>query len=349
MNAPARLLPSSPHCSSSSTGAARVRGILSVTSAVTKSSPPNRARSCACGRKLAAPSKNATAYRILYRSSGLNGEPIAVSGGGAVSWRSGPRAGSVTSSPGRTRPRASSSGARRPCCPIFGHHRRHRGHARSRLRHCRHRLRRSRRTRHAPVSDRVQRGARGARHHARRAPASRCGRGSVLPFGVTSEGGHAALFTGEEAASYAPELKLVGVAAAAPPPISASWSGPTAAPSRQQPDDDDSVVSTSSTYHRQRRRSRGHAHLRGGGATCIERISELISLEEIVAAAATRIPQGRSDDDRALARHHGHELAWSSAGRCAVFIVQGTADEPVRPQMTQQFADRLCTAGACWR
>ena len=31
-----------------------------------------------------------------------------------------------------------------------------------------------------------------------------------------SQGGHAALFTGEEAASYAPELKLVGVAAAAP-------------------------------------------------------------------------------------------------------------------------------------
>ena len=31
-----------------------------------------------------------------------------------------------------------------------------------------------------------------------------------------SQGGHAALFTGQEAASYAPELKLVGVAAAAP-------------------------------------------------------------------------------------------------------------------------------------
>ena len=31
-----------------------------------------------------------------------------------------------------------------------------------------------------------------------------------------SQGGHAALFTGELAARYAPELKLVGVAAAAP-------------------------------------------------------------------------------------------------------------------------------------
>ena len=31
-----------------------------------------------------------------------------------------------------------------------------------------------------------------------------------------SQGGHAALYTGELAASYAPELKLVGIAAAAP-------------------------------------------------------------------------------------------------------------------------------------
>ena len=31
-----------------------------------------------------------------------------------------------------------------------------------------------------------------------------------------SQGGHAALYTGEVAARYAPDLKLVGVAAAAP-------------------------------------------------------------------------------------------------------------------------------------
>ena len=31
-----------------------------------------------------------------------------------------------------------------------------------------------------------------------------------------SQGGHASLYTGELAASYAPDLKLVGVAAAAP-------------------------------------------------------------------------------------------------------------------------------------
>ena len=46
-------------------------------------------------------------------------------------------------------------------------------------------------------------------------PGSGIGR-SVVVFGH-SEGGHAALFTGELAASYAPDLRLLGVAAASPP------------------------------------------------------------------------------------------------------------------------------------
>ncbi|HEY2669420.1 MAG TPA: lipase family protein [Rugosimonospora sp.] len=46
-------------------------------------------------------------------------------------------------------------------------------------------------------------------------PGSGIGR-SLVVFGH-SEGGHAALFTGELAASYAPDLRLLGVAAASPP------------------------------------------------------------------------------------------------------------------------------------
>jgi len=44
----------------------------------------------------------------------------------------------------------------------------------------------------------------------------RAGAGTTFAVWGASQGGHAALFTGEYAASYAPELKLVGVAAAAP-------------------------------------------------------------------------------------------------------------------------------------
>lgn len=45
----------------------------------------------------------------------------------------------------------------------------------------------------------------------------RAGAGDRYVVWGESQGGHAALFAGEYAASYAPELKLVGVAAAAPP------------------------------------------------------------------------------------------------------------------------------------
>jgi len=42
------------------------------------------------------------------------------------------------------------------------------------------------------------------------------GLGSRARLGGQSQGGHASLYTGELAASHAPDLKLVGVAAAAP-------------------------------------------------------------------------------------------------------------------------------------
>ena len=45
-----------------------------------------------------------------------------------------------------------------------------------------------------------------------------------------SQGGHASLYTGELAASYAPDLKLVGVAAAAPATYLAELFEPTSEP-----------------------------------------------------------------------------------------------------------------------
>ena len=66
------------------------------------------------------------------------------------------------------------------------------------------------------LSRRRQRGSRGARLGARRAPNS--GRRRRLAYVVWghSQGGQAALFTGLLSQSYAPDLQLLGVAAAAP-------------------------------------------------------------------------------------------------------------------------------------
>ena len=85
------------------------------------------------------------------------------------------------------------------------------------LRGGRHRLSRARHARHPPLSHRRERRTRGARHRcARRATCPIAGASNRFAVWGHSQGGHASLYTGELAASYAPDLKLVGVAAAAP-------------------------------------------------------------------------------------------------------------------------------------
>jgi acetyl esterase/lipase len=164
-----------------------------------------------------------------------------------------------------------------------------------------------------------------------------------------SQGGHAALFTGEEAASYAPELRLVGVAAAAPATylgelfradrgsiggnsltamVILSWSKIFNIPI-------DTVVVPGATRT-----------FEAVARTCIERITELLRLEEIEAPLQreflkvdpTTIQPWRGIMDK-------NTPGQSPAG-APVFLVQGTADDLVRPQITKQFANRLCEAGA---
>ena len=82
--------------------------------------------------------ENATAYRILYRSTGLERRAYRRLRRGAVSRRSEP-----AREARRHRLGAPDHGRRREvradaAAGSVGHHRRHRGHARSRLRHCRH-------------------------------------------------------------------------------------------------------------------------------------------------------------------------------------------------------------------
>jgi len=163
-----------------------------------------------------------------------------------------------------------------------------------------------------------------------------------------SQGGHAALFTGQLAAKYAPELKLVGVAAAAPATYLAelfdadidtnagrtltamallSWSkvfdtplgGILSVPAR-------------SSFERV-------AH------DCIESIAEMLKIEQDTEGLQTRFLTAnptRLEPWKSI-------LARNSPGRdpagAPVFIAQGTADEIVRPRVTKRFADHLCRNG----
>ena len=164
-----------------------------------------------------------------------------------------------------------------------------------------------------------------------------------------SQGGHAALFTGEQAASYAPELQLVGVAAAAPATylgelfradrgsvggnsltamVILSWSTIFNIPV-------DSVVLPGATRS-----------FESVARTCIERITELLKLQEIEAPlqhAFLKVDPTTVEPWRGIMEKNTPGQAPAGA---PVFLVQGTADDLVRPQITKQFANRLCEAGA---
>ena len=80
--------------------------------------------------------------------------------------------------------------------------------------------------------------------------------------------------------------------------------------------------------------------------TCIEKITELLRLQEIEAPlqrAFLKVDPTTIEPWRGIMEKNTPGQAPAGA---PVFIVQGTADDLVRPQITKQFADRLCEAGA---
>ena len=164
-----------------------------------------------------------------------------------------------------------------------------------------------------------------------------------------SQGGHASLYTGEIAASYAPDLKLVGVAAAAPATylielFDADKSSPggkdlTAMTiyswSRLLNDPATSLVTAAAmpAYERIAR-------------DCIESIAEFEAIdqatkplagEQFLKANPTEVEPWRST---MLKNTPGQAPAGAP-----VFLAQGTADTTVRPEITKQFGEHLCKQG----
>jgi acetyl esterase/lipase len=165
-----------------------------------------------------------------------------------------------------------------------------------------------------------------------------------------SQGGHAALFTGQRALSYAPDLKLVGVAAAAPATYLArlfeadratdsgltamaikSWSTifklPIAGLVEPQ---------AISAYER-------------AADDCIENVSEMVQESDDAAPLErgflkvdpTTLPEWRSIMDR---NTPGQEPAGAP-----VFLAQGMADTTVLPSVTARYMDHLCQGGTAVR
>ncbi|HUU25053.1 MAG TPA: alpha/beta fold hydrolase [Methyloceanibacter sp.] len=161
-----------------------------------------------------------------------------------------------------------------------------------------------------------------------------------------SEGGHASLFTGQLAARYAPDLKLVGVAAAAPATYLVDLFKDDATTEQ------DLIAMALLSWSK----------LRNVAPATIIEPSKIPAFEKTARDCLTSIAQFQTleKDQKPL---HGKLFKsdptktepWkgimlrNSPGNARagapVFIAQGTADTTVNPQVTKRFAKSLCAKG----
>jgi acetyl esterase/lipase len=162
-----------------------------------------------------------------------------------------------------------------------------------------------------------------------------------------SQGGHAALFTGQLAAHYAPELKIVGVAAAAPATYIVELFDDDATTEQ------DLIAMALLSWARL---------LNVPPATIVEP-AVMEAFNKTARGCLTSIAQFEALEDDVKPLEKGKFLKldptktepWkgimvrNSAGQAPagapVFIAQGTADTTVEPQVTKRFAKALCAQG----
>jgi acetyl esterase/lipase len=163
-----------------------------------------------------------------------------------------------------------------------------------------------------------------------------------------SQGGHAALFTGQLAASYAPELKLLGVAVAAPATYlaelfdadQASIAGKTLAAM--------AIWSWSTTYNVPYDgivASQARPGFEKVASDCIQSVSELLKIEQqektlkkvFLTSDPTKVQPWKSLMD--------HNSPGHLPPGVPVFLAQGTSDSVVRPAITRRYGEELCKSG----
>lgn len=162
-----------------------------------------------------------------------------------------------------------------------------------------------------------------------------------------SQGGHAALFTGQLAQSYAPELKLVGIAAAAPATNIVELF-------KDDADTEQDLISMALL---------AWARLYNIPPATLVEPSKMAAFNQTARGCLTSIAQFETLEDNVKPLQKGQWLKsdptttepWkgimlkNSPGQAPaggpVFIAQGTADQIVQPHVTKQFAKSLCAKG----
>jgi acetyl esterase/lipase len=293
---------------------------------------------------------NSEAFRILYRSTGLNGHPIEVSG--AIYWNPGPAPAGGRNVIAWAHP---TSGVVQACAPslmpdnagmIWG------------------------------LADILAKGyvavatdypglgtpgihpyligiseARAVLDSVRAARAlPNTGASNRFAVWGHSQGGHAALYTGELAASYAPELKLVGVAAAAPATYLAELFDADKETATGKELTAMTIYSWSKLYNTPA------TTLVEPGAMgpfeqmahdCIESVAEFKAITDAEKPLQTekflKADPTETEPWRGIMLRNTPGQAPAGA---PVFIAQGTADTTVHPEITKKFGEALCKQGA---
>lgn len=163
-----------------------------------------------------------------------------------------------------------------------------------------------------------------------------------------SQGGHAALFTGLDAASYAPELKLVGIAAAAPATNLVELFRADRATASGRSLTAMAVLSWTrvfgfslATFVEKQTIPRFEAL----ASDCIETIADFIKEsddQKALARSFLKVDPLATPELRAIMLQN---TPGALPSRLPVFLAQGTADDLVRPAITGAYMSTLCGAG----
>jgi acetyl esterase/lipase len=162
-----------------------------------------------------------------------------------------------------------------------------------------------------------------------------------------SQGGHASLYAGEIAASYAPDLKLVGVAAAAPATYLVELFD------ADESTEQDLVAMTVLSWSRLENMPVSNIVVPEAmpafertAQDCIESVAEFekISSDEspLQHMQFLKVDPAKTDPWKSIMLRNSPGQAPAGA---PVFIAQGTADTTVHPEITKRFGEALCAQG----
>ena len=162
-----------------------------------------------------------------------------------------------------------------------------------------------------------------------------------------SQGGHAALYTGEVAARYAPELKLVGVAAAAPATYLVELFD------ADESTEQDLLAMSVLSWTRLENvpvanvvEPQAMSAFEKTAKDCIESVVEFEKIETdespLKSGQFLKVDPSKAEPWKGIMLHNSPGQAAAGA---PVFIAQGTADTTVDPEVTKRFGEALCAQG----